>query len=58
MRELERPHAELHGIIKNIVTLKEQGRHNDAENEYAKVESISETIIGLLNRVEQQVASA
>jgi hypothetical protein len=53
MRELERPHAELHGIIKNIVTLKEQGRHNDAENEYAKVESISETIIGLLNRVEQ-----
>jgi hypothetical protein len=58
MRELEGPHAELHGLIKSIVTLKEEGRNNEAEKEYEKMESLSVKIIGLLNQVEQQVKTA
>jgi methyl-accepting chemotaxis protein len=57
MREIEPPHEELHRIIKNIITLKGQGKNAAAEAEFDKVEGISRTIVGLLNQVEGRIAS-
>lgn len=55
MNTLEKIHAELHGIIKNVVHMKHDGDTTGAEKEFAKVESISGKIVGLLNNIEAEV---
>ncbi len=55
MREIEAPHSELHRLIKEIITLKHEGKHEQAEARYEQVEPISRTIIGLLNDVEAKL---
>ncbi|MCU7852918.1 MAG: CZB domain-containing protein [Candidatus Thiodiazotropha sp. (ex Monitilora ramsayi)] len=55
MTELEKPHAELHGIIKNIIQLQESGQKASAEDEYAKVDPLSQRIVGLLEIIESKV---
>ncbi len=54
MRALEEPHAEMHGLIKEIITLKEEGRMQEAEEVYAKVGPLSEQIVDYLQRVEHK----
>lgn len=56
MRQLEEPHQELHKIIKNIVSLKESGKGDEAEQLFARVDDLSSQIINLLDHVEQKVA--
>ncbi|MCU7843822.1 MAG: CZB domain-containing protein [Candidatus Thiodiazotropha sp. (ex Monitilora ramsayi)] len=55
MAELEKPHAELHGIIKNIINLQESGQKAKAEEAYAKVDPLSQRIVGLLEVIESKV---
>jgi methyl-accepting chemotaxis protein len=56
MGELEKPHAELHGLIHRIIELQETGRTADAEKEYEKVGPLSEQIVALLDAIERKVA--
>lgn len=56
--DVEDPHAELHKKIKTIIELKESGDTQGAEREYQKVASISETIVGLLDKAEQEARRA
>ena len=55
MHAIEAPHSELHQLIPRIIDLQQAGKHREAEAEYAKVAPLSQTIIGLLNRVEEQI---
>lgn len=56
--DVEAPHAELHKLIKTIIELKEAGDIQGAEREYQKVASISETIVGLLDKTELEARRA
>ncbi|MCG8426334.1 MAG: CZB domain-containing protein [Chromatiales bacterium] len=58
MSELEPPHAELHRLIKAIVTHKQAGDDQKAEQEYSKIAGLSDQIIALLNKVEKQVRAS
>ena len=58
MSELEPPHAELHRLIKTIVTHKQAGDDQKAEQEYSKIAGLSDQIIALLNKVEKQVRAS
>ena len=53
MIKLEQPHAELHKMIRQIVELREKNDLQEAEKLYLLVEPLSEQIVGLLNRIEQ-----
>jgi hypothetical protein len=55
MMEVKAPHAEMHGLIKKIIDLKNQGRLDDAEKEYEKVGPLSEHIVSLIERIRQQI---
>jgi methyl-accepting chemotaxis protein len=57
MKEIEPPHAQMHKIIKQIITLKEEGKTHEAEALYEKVEPLSQQIIGLLDDVEQRLVA-
>jgi methyl-accepting chemotaxis protein len=57
MKTLEKVHAELHGIIKDVVRLKHGGDVKGAEKKFAKVESISGKIVAMLNHIESDVKS-
>jgi methyl-accepting chemotaxis protein len=58
MRAIERPHSEMHQLIKQIISLKEAGKHREAEEKYEKVAPLSKTIIDYLNSVEEQINTA
>lgn len=53
MQDVEAPHAEMHGLIKTIIELKEKGNNIEAEKVYEKVGPLSERIVGLLTDVER-----
>ncbi|GAB6043041.1 methyl-accepting chemotaxis protein [Endothiovibrio diazotrophicus] len=55
MREVERPHEELHATIRKVVELKNANRRQEAEREYAKVGPLSERIVQLIDAVERQI---
>ncbi len=57
MRQVEAPHAEMHQLIKQIISLKEAGRHQEAEAQYEKIAPLSQAIIGHLNHVETKINS-
>lgn len=54
MLDVEEPHAKLHAIIKDIITEKEKGNHQQAEAIYSEVGPLSENIVSLLNQIEQK----
>ncbi|MFC1602708.1 methyl-accepting chemotaxis protein [Pseudomonadota bacterium] len=56
MKEMEEPHAELHHMIREIISLKEQGNFRDAEAIYTQVPALSEKIIYLLDEVERKAS--
>ena len=58
MSAIEDPHTEMHQIIKEIIHLKEQGKHQEAESAYERIAPLSETIISHLNRVEKRINTA
>jgi len=54
MVDVEAPHAELHALIKEIITEKENGNHLQAEAIYTEVGPLSEKIVSLLDQIEQK----
>lgn len=55
MGELEQPHAELHRLISRIIELNESGRTADAENEYEKVDALSNQVVALLDHIQMNL---
>ncbi len=55
MAEVKGPHAEMHGLIRTIIELKERGDIEGAEREYLKVGPLSERIVGLIDRIKQGI---
>ncbi len=53
MIEVEKPHEELHKLIKEIIQFKSNHENQKAENSYLKVASLSEKIVSHLNKAEQ-----
>ncbi len=58
MQELDAPHAELHHTVKRVIELREAGRPDEAEAEYARIESLSHRIVNLLESIERRSATA
>ena len=56
MRAIEKPHAELHNVIKRCVELKNAGKPQEAEELYRRLEPLSKEIVGLLTEVERAIA--
>jgi methyl-accepting chemotaxis protein len=54
-RTIEKPHAELHGAIRDIVRLKQEGKLAEAKELYPRIDTLSQQIVGLLDSLEQQV---
>ncbi len=52
--ELELIHQELHQAIVSIIQLKEQNNMNEANEMFTKLESISGSILSLLDKLEQE----
>jgi methyl-accepting chemotaxis protein len=55
MKELEKVHVELHSIVKRVVQLKNSGNTPAAEQELARIESLSQKMFSLLIAIEQKV---
>jgi len=51
-QDIEPPHEELHIIIKEILELKEQGKDDEAEALYQRIEPLSREIVGLIDKVQ------
>jgi len=54
MLDVELPHAEMHALIKEIITAKESGDNLAAESIYNEVGPLSEQIVSLLGQIEQK----
>ena len=55
IKELEKIHIELHAIVKRVVQLKKSGDTAAAEQELAKLESVSQKIFLLLVTIEKKI---
>ncbi len=53
MRELESIHAEMHSILRNIISQKHKGEEKLAEKNFTKIEPLSKKIIALLTQIEK-----
>ena len=58
MKQIEAPHAELHSLIKQIITLKEKGDNQAAELAYEKITPLSANIVELLDKVQDKIMNA
>ena len=56
IQAVEKPHEELHELIRVIIDLKNNGRIAEAEEAYRQVDSISSTIVNYLDEAEREVA--
>ncbi|MBI1424865.1 MAG: hypothetical protein GC149_15570 [Gammaproteobacteria bacterium] len=56
LREVEKPHEELHELIRIIIDLKQHGRIQEAEQAYRNVARLSDEIVAHLNQAEHQAA--
>ncbi|MCP3671288.1 MAG: methyl-accepting chemotaxis protein [Gammaproteobacteria bacterium] len=54
--EIEVPHKEMHDLVHEVMELKLAGKEREAEETYAKIAPLSERIVSLLDRIEQQLA--
>ena len=55
MKELEKVHVDLHAIVKRVVQLKQSGDTTAAEEELAKLETVSQKIFMLLVSIEKKI---
>ena len=53
--ELQQSHQELHNISQKIIHLNQKGQIKEALKQLFLLQSISDTVINLLDRIEQQV---
>jgi methyl-accepting chemotaxis protein len=54
-RVIEKPHAELHGAIRDIVRFKQEGKLAEAKTLYPRIDTLSQQIVGLLDALEHRV---
>lgn len=57
MKAVEAPHEEMHKLIREIISLREQGRFEEAERKYENVNPLSHKIVDLLEEIEIKTAS-
>ncbi|MES9941995.1 MAG: methyl-accepting chemotaxis protein [Candidatus Thiodiazotropha sp. 6PLUC2] len=57
MQAIEQPHHDLHDLIKEIISSKENGDKEKAEYLYTKISPISSQIVNLLEQVEESISS-
>jgi methyl-accepting chemotaxis protein len=55
MQQIEKPHRELHELIKRIVDLKKQGDMKAAEREYQRVAPLSEKIVAMMQVIKSKL---
>ena len=58
MQELERIHAEMHMLIKQVIQAKQSGDTRKAESVYTRVERYSDQIVSLLEELEKDTGAA
>ncbi len=58
MQELERIHAEMHTLIKQVIQAKQSGDTGKAESVYNRVERYSDQIVSLLEELEKETGAA
>ena len=58
MQAMEKEHAQFHTRIKTLVSLKKEGKTNQAEAELAQVDRMSDHIVALLKKVASKVSVA
>ena len=51
MKQLQKPHEQLHALIRQIIETRQQGNIQEAERMFEQVEQFSEQIVGLLNQL-------
>ncbi len=57
MRAVEKPHEELHEMIRTIIEYKERGQMDQAEQAYRYVSNISDEIVRLMDEAERQAVN-
>ena len=57
IKDVEKPHEEIHELIRMVIDLKSNGQTAEAEAAYNQVAAISSTIVGHLDVAEQQAAA-
>lgn len=55
MSQIEKPHRELHELIKTIVDLKHRGEMQAAEREYQRVGPMSEEIVRIMQTIQSKI---
>ncbi len=51
MKELEPPHEKIHQVIHDVVTLKANGNHDKAMQEFEKIAPLSQEIVTIIDRI-------
>ncbi len=51
MKQLQKPHEQLHALIRQIIEARQQGNTQEAERMFEQVEQFSDQIVGLLNQL-------
>jgi len=52
MQKLERVHKELHQVIAEVVSLKDEGKDNEAKKAYRRMDKLSTEVMALLDKLE------
>ncbi|MCG8487386.1 MAG: CZB domain-containing protein [Chromatiales bacterium] len=55
INQIERPHKELHDLIKTIADLKRSGDMAGAEREYERIGPMSENIVNLMRAIKNKL---
>jgi len=55
--DIEKPHAELHALVKDIIRLQNEGKKIEAEAMYNELDRVSSNILQTLDQVERDVES-
>jgi methyl-accepting chemotaxis protein len=56
LKQIEKPHQELHELIRRIHELKQRGDMQVAEREYERVGPLSKEIVALMRKLEEKIA--
>jgi len=56
MQELEKVHEDLHAIVRRVIQLKHSGDNSGAEQEFSKLEPVSQKIFSLLVTIEKKIS--
>jgi len=57
-QELETKHQEMHGMVQQVVELKNAGKASEAEQQFSHVASAAEKVVALLTRLEARVTQS